>query len=199
MSLFANNPYEEQPPQQQPPPDPYSNTGYYQNHPKVPDSQFHLFRISFDDILQDFSNWLRGKSPETKEDGSRVYRDTHSPLLNEKGVSRVTAMCHSYLNKAIILGYLDDEQINIKMAYFWKQLAYMFVMNGADWDLDKNQRSMLTAEIKDMVHLTMTRALGGNEAEQLSTAISRIEHTDFRDLGHNAQKSSGVFGFFRGK
>lgn len=156
---------------------------------KLPISQeFHILRINFDDDINDFGNWLRGFTPDFDADGRKTYRKTHDKIMNERGCNRVTAVVAAFLKKSIILGFLTDEQILMKMNYFMKEFAHLVCLNSHRWDLDKTERTILVKEVVTLVHLTMTRSLEGNEADQLSTAISRIEHADIK----NQQPQQGM-------
>jgi hypothetical protein len=175
-----------------------TQTAYASQQPsKLPMTQeFHIARITFDEVILDFKNWLKGNIPAYDQNGCKFYESSHDRVMNDKGCNRVTSVVSSMLSKTIILGYMDDEQILVKMNYFMKEFSHMVCLNGAMWELDKTERTMLVLEVVNMIHSTLSRSLGGNEADQLSTAISRVENVQQnikpQHQGFNAARLFGL-------
>lgn len=149
----------------------------YSPTPLPVSEEFHIFRLDSGDIIEDFMAWLEGKMP-SYQGKKKVFTEVSPPQLNKNGVVEMTSILASFLNKNIYLGCLKEETMMIRMNGFMKDLAYLMRLRYNGWGLHKSKRSMLLRQVCDLAESALSRSWNGREADQLSTAISRIEHTN---------------------
>lgn len=166
--------------------------------PPGPENDFFRFRIDPTDIVTELQHQLKGEV-WIPSDGQKVghWDKIYEPELNDDGISDVINIIYSVgLNKSTILGCLSHEEIYERCNKLWKKLSLYFVLNGTRVDLDKNRRDVLLLKIIYMVHSALSRSENGKEADQLSSAVQRLEHS------MKEEKSSGGFnplGFVLGR
>ena len=142
------------------------------------DTDFYKDRLNSSDILQEIEHQLRGEVWSKDKNGKPTWKIMFRPDINEKGISDILNIIYVFgMNKNIFLGCLTDEEIYLRCRTLWKEMAYLFLLRGHIYSIPKEKRSLIIRQIVYSVHSGLTRSMGGQEAEQLSQGIQKIEHS----------------------
>jgi len=110
---------------------------------------------------------------------------------NEDGINLILNIIYSCgINKNILLGYLEHEEIYTRCRALWRELAKLFAFHSHLYGIKKETRSQLVKSIVWLVHSGLSRSQDGKEADQLSSATQKIEH---RLIEQNKEQGRGGF------
>ena len=122
---------------------------------------------------------------ESKNDLKFIgYQSIQVPdiLLNEEGVNEVLHILSWYVNKTFLLSDFDEEEINLRIWQFGKDLANFLHKNFGRFGLDTPEKithyDMLVTNIINIVEAVYHRALYGKERDSLRQAriVSQSEN-----------------------
>lgn len=144
--------------------------------PSNPDNDFFKYRIDSSDIIDEVTQQLRGYVWVVK-DGVGMWEKKYAPIVNDDFINVIVNLLYSCgLNKNIILGNLDKEQINLRMNKLMKKLSRLLCFRYNDYGIKKEMRSLVVQAIINPIHSGLSRCEAGMEARQLSTAAQMIIH-----------------------
>lgn len=150
--------------------------------PDGPTDDFFVFRLDSSDIIEELEHQLRG---EVFIKG-RGYIPKFDKQMTDEGINDILNIVYSFgINKNVILGCLTHEEIYQRCNSIWIEIAKYVVVNGDRVGIDRRKRSLLVKNIVYMVHSALSRSEEGREADQLSTASQRVEHTLREDRPQN--------------
>lgn len=101
--------------------------------------------------------------------------------LNELGVQEVMKILAMYVNRNTILSDYANEEINVKVYDFGREVNNLIFMRydefGMDSDEKKKNYPILVRELVDIVHSAYKRALDGAEKRSLREMITVSQAT----------------------
>lgn len=136
------------------------------------------WQLELNDILERAEHILRGDTPKY-EQGNVIWIPNKHPEdnpLNEKGINEIIKRLVMYINRNTILSDYSNDEINIKMYDFGREINNLIFMRSEDFgmitDDKKKSYPMIVREIIDMVHSSYKRALDGAEKRSMREYIS---------------------------
>ena len=122
-------------------------------------------------------------------------------LFNEYGVKEILNLLAWYLNKTLILSDFDEDEINIRVWQFGKELGDFIYNNYEEFGLDTPEKikhyPMVTMNIVNIIEAAYHRALYGKERDSLRQArlVSQSENLSQQPM--YPQKKQGGFNIFK--
>lgn len=158
-----------------------------QNPPPLPDQDFFKYRIDTNDIIESIEHQLKGEVLTTNKDGEQFYVTKFDRWVNDEGINKILHVIYSNgLNKNVFLGNLTHDEIMYKMKSLKKKIALLLFQKYNDFEIKREMRSLVVSTIINQVHSGLSRCEGGREADQLSTATTRLE-----SYAHNEKERQG--------
>lgn len=147
------------------------------------DENLVRWQLELNDILERAEHILRGDMPVFK-DGHIIWEKSVDPTtnpLNELGVQEVMKILAMYVNRNTILSDYANEEINVKVYDFGREVNNLIFMRydefGMDSDEKKKNYPILVRELVDIVHSAYKRALDGAEKRSLREMITVSQAT----------------------
>jgi hypothetical protein len=157
------------------------------------DDNLIRWQLELNDILERAEHILKGDVP-TFENGNIMWKDNPNPdsnPINAIGVQEIMKVLAMYVNRNTILSDYSNEEINIKVYDFGREVNNLVFMRYDDFGMDSEEKKkgypILVREIVDMVHSAYKRALDGAEKRSLREMINVSQSTNT-----SAQLGSGV-------
>lgn len=145
--------------------------------PDGPSQDFFTFRLDSSDIIDEIHHQLKGEIFIPNGRGGGEWKCKFKKQLTDEGINDILGIIYSFgINKNVILGCLNHEEIYQRCNAIWKELAKYMVINGEKVGIDKKKRSILVKNLVYQIHSGLSRSEEGRESDQLSTASQRIEH-----------------------
>lgn len=140
--------------------------------PAPPNSDFFMFRITSDEILEYMEHKLRGEEFDEKTKG---WVQKFKPWCSDEFINVVLSTIADYANRNTYLGNFDTDEINHKCNSIKKKIAKLLFKNYVKYKIEKAKRSLLVDKIINTIHSSLSRCEHGMEARQLSSATQRSE------------------------
>ena len=128
------------------------------------------WRLDLSEELEKIEHVLRGDILTRDEQGQEKWieqKDERLRPFNEYGVQLALKPILFYVNKHIIMGDYEEEQINGKMLNFGNEFARLIYLchneMGMNTDEKKRLYGMIIREVVDIVHASYIRAKDGQE------------------------------------
>ena len=124
-------------------------------------------------------------------------------LFNETGVKEILNLLAWYLNKTIILSDFDEEEINLRVWQFGKELNNFIYNNYENFGLDNPEKikhyPITVMNIVNIVEAAYHRALYGKERDSLRSArvVSQSENLNQQNTYPQAKNSSNKFSLLK--
>lgn len=167
--------------------------------PPLPEQDFFKYRVDTTDIIEEIEHQLRGDILVTDESGRQFYTNRFDRWVNDEGINKILHVIYSNgLNKNVFLGNLTHDEIMFKMKSLKKKISLLIFQKYDDFGIKRGMRSLIVSTIINQVHSGLSRCEGGREADQLSTATTRLESY----AHHEKEKQGGIMSHlpgFRGK
>jgi len=147
------------------------------------DENIIRWQLELNDILERAEHILKGDVPKFR-DGHIIWEANPNPernCLNAEGVHACMKCLALYVNRNTILSDYTNEEINVKVFDFGREINNLIFMKedifGMDNDEKRKDYSMLVLELKDIVHSAYKRALDGAEKRSLREMINVTQST----------------------
>lgn len=148
------------------------------------DNDIVRWQLELNDILERAEHILRGDIPIFKE-GHIIWeknKDQRLNCVNEYGVQETLKVLSMYVNRNTILSDYTNQEINLKVFDFGRELNNLYFMRYEDFGMDSEEKRkhypMMIREMVDMVHSAYKRALDGSEKRSLREMISISQATN---------------------
>lgn len=162
--------------------DPRTNSQLSRFSSKTEDNLIR-WQLELNDILERAEHILKGDVPVFK-DGHIIWIKNPRPennVLNEYGVQEIMKILSLYVNRNTILSDYRNEEINLKIFDFGRDLNDIIFMRSDEFGLNTIEKRknypLLVREIIDIVHSTYKRALDGGERRSLREMINVTQAT----------------------
>lgn len=157
------------------------------------DDNLVRWQLELNDILERAEHILRGDVP-TITQGNIIWDKCLNPELNplnETGVQEIMKILAMYVNRNTILSDYSNEEINIKVYDFGREVNNLVFMRYDDFGMDTEEKkknyAIIVREVVDIVHSAYKRALDGAEKRSLREMITVSQATNT-----SAQLGGGV-------
>lgn len=158
----------------------------------TPSQDFFLFRLDSADIIEEIQHQLKGEVYISNDNGGGEWVKKYQRAMTDEGISEVVSMIYACgINKNTILGNLTKDEIYSRCRRVGKALLLYFANEGDRIGVTIKNRNLLIVKIVQMVHSGLSRSEGGREADQLSSAIQKVEHNIHQE---QSQKSNSMLG-----
>jgi hypothetical protein len=172
----------------------YTQVQKRQNYNPMQNSQMSAFAIKADDnlirwqlelndILERAEHILKGDVP-TFEENQVIWKPNPFPEdnpMNIVGVQEIMKILAMYVNRNTILSDYSNEEINIKVYDFGREVNNLIFMRYDDFGMNNEEKKknypILVREIVDIVHSAYKRALDGAEKRSLREMINVSQNT----------------------
>lgn len=142
------------------------------------DENLVRWQLELNDILERAEHILKGDVP-TYKDGHIIWEknpNSDKNTLNEYGVQETLKILSLYVNRNTILSDYSNQEINLKVYDFGREINNLFFMRSQEFGMDTEEKRknypMLIREMVDIVHSAYKRALEGGERRSLREMIS---------------------------
>ncbi len=149
--------------------------------------------------LQLCEHLLRGDIPVINQEGNTIWEkpDEKKRILNEEGVHEIIRLLSLYLNKNILLGNYDKEEVYWHTLDFSDKLINLIYMKRKAFGLDTKEKikryEIIVGEIVDQVHGAYKRAENGEERKSIRQMISLVQTQNMNPEGNQPHHSKGMF------
>lgn len=160
------------------------------------------YQLELNDILEQTEHILKGDIVVIK-DKVKVWADNPHPEnnpLNKEGVRKVMLELQSYINRHIILGDYEEDDINRIMRDYGKKFSNLIFMKyeemGMDTEEKRQEYMSLVTNVVNLVYASYTRAKDGGERRSLREMISIQQSHQSQSAGMQMpipqQKTRGI-------
>ncbi len=150
--------------------------------PQGPGQDFFRYRIESLDIIDEITHQLKGEVLIPDGKGGGEYKEKFDRWINDEGINKILHLIYSNgLNKNVFLGNLTHEEIMFKMRSLKKRLALLIFQKYDAFEIKKEMRSLIVTTVINQIHSGLSRCEGGREADQLSSATTRLESYAIQD------------------
>lgn len=163
------------------------------------DPSFVKYSLDVQEIIENLKHDLSGEKEEwSEEEGKWVWKpDPNSErLVNDKGISVITSLLRTHINKDTILSTLEKSEIANICSSLHMTLATLFIMRRQDFEIRREHLSVLEEKIMNLIFMTLKRACGGEEKLFISKTQRSIEKRSY-DTGpekrRGIDKIAGIF------
>ena len=150
------------------------------------------YQLELNDLLAQTEHILKGDVVEW-ENGKKVWKDNPKPKqnpLNEEGVRKIMLELQSYINRHIILGDYEIQDINKIMRDYGKKMADFLFMKYEEMGMDTEEKRQeyvsIVMNLINLVYASYSRAKDGGERRSLREMIS-IQQSYQAQGGMNGQ------------
>lgn len=177
-------------------PDPRSNiqTSSFSSRPF---DDIARYQLELNDLLEQTEHILKG-DVMTIEDGIKIWKTNPHPEknpLNDEGIRKIMLELQNYINRHIILGDYDEDDIFKIMKDYGKNLADFLFMKYEEMGMDTEEKRQeyrnIVMNIVNLVYGSYSRAKDGGERRSLREMISvSQQHTSQGYGGMGMQQQS---------
>ena len=136
------------------------------------------YQLELNDLLEQTEHILKGDIVEIK-DKVKVWANNPHPEnnpLNAEGVRKVMLELQNYINRHIILGDYEEDDINRIMKDYGKKFANLIFMKYEEMGMDTEEKRQeyvsLVINVVNLVYASYSRAKNGGERRSLREMIS---------------------------
>lgn len=147
------------------------------------------YQLELNDLLEQTEHILKGDIVKW-DNGMKIWVENPAPEknpLNAEGIRKVMLELQNYINRHIILGDYEDEDIKVIMKDYGKKMADFVFMKYEEMGMDTEQKRQeyvsLIMNIVNLVYASYSRAKDGGERRSLREMIN---------TGYNYQQQGNV-------
>lgn len=136
------------------------------------------YQLELNDLLEQTEHILRGDIVEWNN-GMKIWKDNPHPEnnpLNDEGIRKVMLELQSYINRHIILGDYEVEDINRIMTDYGKKVVNLLFMKydemGMDTEEKRQEYESVVMNIVNLVYGSYARGKDGGERRSLREMIN---------------------------
>ncbi len=136
------------------------------------------YQLELNDLLEQTEHILKGDIV-VWDNGMKIWRENPHPELNplnEEGIRKVMLDLQNYINRHVILGDYEEEDINRIMKDYGKKVNDFIFMKyeemGMDTEEKRQEYASLVMNIVNLVYASYSRAKDGGERRSLREMIS---------------------------
>jgi len=136
------------------------------------------YQLELNDLLEQTEHILKGDIL-VLENGKKMWKDNPHPEknpLNEEGIRKIMLELQNYINRHIILGDYDEDDIRVIMKDYGKKLTDFFFMKYEEMGMDTEEKRQeyrnIVENIVNLVYGSYSRAKDGGERRSLREMIS---------------------------
>ena len=163
------------------------------------------YQLELNDLLEQTEHILKGDIV-VWDNGAKDWRANPHPELNplnSEGIRKIMLDLQNYINRHIVLGDYDTDDINRIMKDYGKKVADLIFMKyeemGMDTEEKRQEYASITMNIVNLVYASYSRAKDGGERRSLREMIN-IQGTYQQQgmaggqqmINGQAQKSRGI-------
>lgn len=137
------------------------------------------YQLELNDLLEQTEHILKG-DVVTIENGIKIWSENPDPdnnPLNREGVRKIMLELQNYINRHIILGDYEENDINRIMKDYGKKLADFIFMKyeemGMDTEEKRQEYASLVMNCVNLVYGSYARAKDGGERRSLREMINQ--------------------------
>ena len=137
------------------------------------------YQLELNDLLEQTEHILKGDMP-TIENGVKIWGANPYPEnnpLNSEGIRKIMLELQSYINRHIILGDYEENDINRIMKDYGKKLADFIFMKyeemGMDTEEKRQEYASIVMNVVNLVYGSYARAKNGGERRSLREMIQQ--------------------------
>jgi len=146
------------------------------------------YQLELNDLLEQTEHILKG-DVVTWEKGVSIWSPNPHPEdnpLNSEGIRKVMLELQTYINRHVILGDYEENDINRIMRGYGKKVANLLFMKyeemGMDTEVKRQEYASLVLNIVNLVYASYSRAKNGGERRSLREMISQ-QYTNTSQAG----------------
>lgn len=136
------------------------------------------YQLELNDLLEQTEHILKGDIVVWKE-GMKIWDANPNPQdnpLNVEGIRRIMLELQNYINRHIILGDYDEDDINRIMTDYGKKLTDFIFMKyeemGMDTEEKRQEYASIIMNVVNLVYASYSRAKDGGERRSLREMIT---------------------------
>jgi len=136
------------------------------------------YQLELNDLLEQTEHILKGDNVQW-DNGMKIWVANPHPEnnpLNSEGIRKVMLELQNYINRHIILGDYEEEDIKVIMKDYGKKMADFIFMKYEEMGMDTEQKRQeyvsLIMNIVNLVYASYSRAKDGGERRSLREMIS---------------------------
>jgi len=155
------------------------------------------YQLELNDLLEQTEHILKGDIV-VWENGTKIWDANPNPEknpLNSEGIRKVMLDLQNYINRHIILGDYEDEDINRIMKDYGKKVADLIFMKYEEMGMDnENKRQEYASIVMNVVNLvygSYSRAKDGGERRSLREMINIQGNYQQQAMGGGQQMING--------
>jgi len=154
------------------------------------------YQLELNDILEQTEHILKGDIVKW-EDGMKIWDKNPNPKnnpLNQEGIRKIMLELQNYINRHIILGDYEENDINRIMRDYGKKLADFIFMKyeemGMDTEEKRQEYATIVMNVVNLVYGSYTRAKNGGERRSLREMIQQ-QYTSVSQTGGAGMVANG--------
>jgi DNA-binding transcriptional MerR regulator len=159
------------------------------------------YQLELNDLLEQTEHILKGDIV-IFQNGKKDWHPNPSPksnVLNEEGIRKIMLELQNYINRHIILGDYNEDDINTIMKQYGKKLSNLIFMKyeemGMDTEEKRQEYASIVMNIVNLVYASYSRAKNGAERRSLREMIniqgSYQSQQGFGNYGESGMNSVG--------
>ena len=136
------------------------------------------YQLELNDLLEQTEHILKGDVVKW-ENGMKIWKENPHPEknpLNDEGIRKIMLDLQNYINRHIILGDYEDDDINNIMRDYGKKVADLVFMKyeemGMDTEEKRQEYASIVMNIVNLVYGSYARAKDGGERRSLREMIN---------------------------
>jgi len=161
------------------------------------------YQLELNDLLEQTEHILKGDIVTIKQ-GVKVWGTNPHPEknpLNDEGVRKIMLELQTYINRHIILGDYEENDINRIMRDYGKKLTNFLFMKyeemGMDTEEKRQEYTSIIINVVNLVYASYSRAKDGGERRSLREMISiqqthQSQGSGMMNMPMQQQKTRGV-------
>lgn len=151
------------------------------------------YQLELNDLLEQTEHILKG-DVLVLENGKKTWKDNPHPEenpLNEEGIRKIMLELQNYINRHIILGDYEDDDIRIIMKNYGKKLTDLIFMKyeemGMNTESKRQEYRNIVENIVNLVYGSYSRAKDGGERRSLREMITISQQHSSQGFNPNQQ------------
>jgi len=143
-------------------------------------------RLDSDKLLERVETTLRGKVLRAVRDHKTKqvnyeYQSIGEPLMNDLGIQQTIGFLNMVFGPQVVLGNLEDYEIERIVYEVHTGLAGIFIHNLNDWGINEDHYEIILLSIVTTIQAYLSRTLKGFESTNLQTKISSVESNTLKE------------------
>lgn len=148
------------------------------------------WQLDSTDPYEKIIQYLKGYA-WVEKGGKGKWKNVTEPLLNDAGIHRMRTFLYSTGNKIQYLSDMDKNEIALAMRELRSELAWHLIINQKEYEVSREDISLLVNIIMQVVWAGVKRSEGGGERKFITQAGQRITRTTTR--GEAGREDEGGF------